>query len=1126
MRFIGHRGKHQSDNANLTLKIDVIQAQNIDVINKFDCNPICFVTTNTYYHNKTNKLKNSNTKWNQILKLKLPKNPKSEWLRVVIYDALPTMAPYSHSTSATATSMALNSPSISAASLNTMTSPSGSGRVKNIYNSSNGSPSPSGWDSPSFRNRYNFDDQEELNSSKTNNYLYLGEVRLSFFDIFKKKDTTTSYNFDVHPAWYPVYDRKRKTAMANDRIGEIQLGFKLESNSKKIPVFQSFNEWKNQLENNLENKKYMHDVTSSQTSLVNPKLSELVNNDVRKVVSESDLAGSRTDSSSSSDVVSITSHPDLIVDEEDLDVEYDILSVVSSNNDLKNIDDGEDAFDLNLEENDEITKDDLFDIKEKGFDLQSMVTVLDEYDVVTPNSSNSATEGVGNIYESFNNFSEGTDDEEMEDTTDISFDSIGNTLLHLKKRTRMKKAKRSMSISSHHPSMNFHISKRIHASGVLYIKFDNIENLPPMKNKISRTTYIMDPFLITTFGRRVFKTSCKKHVLNPTFNEYAAFEVYPTETNHGFYFKVMDKDSFSYNDEVAECTLSWIDMMKEQGDACTWKTYKLPLKITSDSAPKDRKEAVLTIEMQFVPYNQLKENFWQKSVPNGAKKETFDIIELILFFERLGSFTDQDAVDFFKHFGKVAWTGDTITRQQLIEGLQSWNKSIDFRNVWRCPRCLKSCKATRPSRNSKLVLENDLITHFAICTFSGNHKLRKVSYVSTAFASKRWFSKMLIKLTYGNYVLGSNNANILVEDRDTGVIIDEKISAHVKLGMRVIYNGKGTESKKFKNLLKTMSVRQGKKFDSPSSIKNIEPFIKFHSLDLSQCEEVEFKTFNEFFYRKLKAGSRTPEGDNDTVLVSPADSRCAMFSSVHKSKEIWVKGDKFSISRLTRGFHSEVFNDKSCSLGIFRLAPQDYHRFHSPCNGKIGKPIYIEGEYYTVNPMAVRSSLDVFGENVRVIIPIKTPQFGTLLLIAVGAMMVGSIVLTLNEGDVVKRGQEVGYFKFGGSTIILVVPSKSVIFDSDLLKNSLEGIETLVKVGMSIGHSPESLEYRRQRVKIKNSKQLEQIKRSITVTEENAEDIGNVPWQYRALEKFIEHDPLDSLGTSDYDDDEKSASVP
>ncbi|KAG8848534.1 hypothetical protein FRB91_010706 [Serendipita sp. 411] len=116
---------------------------------------------------------------------------------------------------------------------------------------------------------------------------------------------------------------------------------------------------------------------------------------------------------------------------------------------------------------------------------------------------------------------------------------------------------------------------------------------------------------------------------------------------------------------------------------------------------------------------------------------------------------------------------------------------------------------------------------------------------------------------------------------------------------------------------------------------------------------------------------------------------------------------------------------------------------------------YIPGEYYTVNPQAIRTQLDVYGENARKIVPIDSPTFGRVFCACIGAMMVGTICTTLNEGDEVKRGEEYGYFAFGGSTIVTIFQKGMVQWDQDLLDNSLAPLETLVRVGMRIGRKPE-----------------------------------------------------------------------
>jgi phosphatidylserine decarboxylase len=162
--------------------------------------------------------------------------------------------------------------------------------------------------------------------------------------------------------------------------------------------------------------------------------------------------------------------------------------------------------------------------------------------------------------------------------------------------------------------------------------------------------------------------------------------------------------------------------------------------------------------------------------------------------------------------------------------------------------------------------------------------------------------------------------------------------------------------------------------------------------------------------------------------------------------KIWVKGREFSVERLLgNAYPEDAKRYVNGALGIFRLAPQDYHRFHIPVDGVIGTPKTIEGEYYTVNPMAIRSALDVYGENVRVVVPIDSVAHGRVMIICVGAMMVGSTVITRRPGEHVKRAEELGYFKFGGSTILLLFEEGTMKFDDDLVENSKGALETLVR---------------------------------------------------------------------------------
>ncbi|EDO17267.1 hypothetical protein Kpol_538p27 [Vanderwaltozyma polyspora DSM 70294] len=1179
MRIIGRKTKDKQD---LELTVNVGRTQNIDILDDFQCNLVCLVTTNVVYSKRTSTLRRSSTRWNETLKLRLPRSPKSKWLRIVIYDALPitplndiSNTNFSRNSGSNLSLSKLKSESsLSNAHLNNYVSgvsPQQNQNSKLLYKSTSHDhlSTTHSNDSSSLETSYSRSnasspvsthsrdvrgsdtDLYQMANKKNNQkkrYLYLGEVRLSLLDLFRSKDTRNQYKFTVGQNWYKLYDRKREKLKMNvDEenfiIGEILLGFQLRSLSRSKTTFDAYNDWSYNLTTTLKNEKYMRSVRKNPTEsdINNLKNNLLISNSRDDAddmsISENDLFDDDDDVDELDDIDDIDDDVDDII--QDLASTYhQELDNAESNDDMESMLSAYDIISDVVSLSETIT-----DHNNSPLDIGSMATALDEYDVLDQGDVAELTnliddqiieeqlENIRNIslIDDFNEeklldnsnsdesnsssldsksmgyFTEEIIDESDEEIEDQADDLVlrrtkGKLAAKLRgKKNTIKQTKNRLTTTL---SNNYKLTKKRHALGVIFLELQEIRNLPQLKNKISRKNYDMDPFVIMTFGRRVFKTSFRKHNLNPVFNEFATFEVLPQEAHFGIQFKIMDKDSFSYNDHVARTKLPWNEISCQNFSDDVWSSYELPLELTVDPLRAGKSFPVLHVRLKYVPYQELKDYFWKTAVRVTAPYPKFDVVQLLIYLDKLGSFTESEAIEFFTHFRLSPWNGSTITQGQLVEVLRTWKKLSGFNHIWKCPNCLQSFKSTTNSKNSKLYLENDLITHFAMCTFSRKHKLLKPSYVSTDFASKRWFSKFLIKLTYGKYALGSNNANILVQDRDTGVILEEKISAHVKLGMRIIYNGKGPETKKFKTLLKKMSVRQGKKFDSPGSVSQIPGFIRFHSLDLSECEEIKYRTFNEFFYRKLKPGSRVPEGDSPKILVSPADSRSIFFPSINESKKFWIKGSLFTIRRLTNGYKPDLFNERSCSIAIFRLAPQDYHRFHSPCDGIIGKPVYIAGEYFTVNPMAIRSSLDVFGENVRVLIPIETQEFGPILLIAVGAMMVGSIILTCKEGQTIRRGEELGYFKFGGSTIISLVPSKHLRFDSDLLNNSSEQIETLIRVGMSIGHTPDTKEYRRKTVKVSNMSQLERVKRIISISDENSSK-RKEPWQVDAIREWL-----------------------
>ncbi|KAF9930939.1 hypothetical protein FBU30_011048 [Linnemannia zychae] len=282
---------------------------------------------------------------------------------------------------------------------------------------------------------------------------------------------------------------------------------------------------------------------------------------------------------------------------------------------------------------------------------------------------------------------------------------------------------------------------------------------------------------------------------------------------------------------------------------------------------------------------------------------------------------------------------------------------------------------------------------------------------------------------------------------------------------------------KIQHLFSVESVNQGRHFDAPESVAQIPNFIKTYKLDLSELLEpdiTKYETFNQFFYRKLRPSARPiHEKNNPNIIVSSADCRLCVFESITSATRVWIKGKAFTLPNLLRD-ETLASQFEGGSIALFRLAPQDYHRFHSPVSGVVMQDsIDIAGGYVTVNPMAVNNDdVDVFTENVRKVTLIELDPViihpgdnaggreeevenvvEKCLFVSVGALLVGSIVLTgaKSAGTRVEKGDELGYFAYGGSTCILLFQPGSVQFDEDLVATSLKGLETLVRVGERIG---------------------------------------------------------------------------
>jgi phosphatidylserine decarboxylase len=283
-------------------------------------------------------------------------------------------------------------------------------------------------------------------------------------------------------------------------------------------------------------------------------------------------------------------------------------------------------------------------------------------------------------------------------------------------------------------------------------------------------------------------------------------------------------------------------------------------------------------------------------------------------------------------------------------------------------------------------------------------------------------------------------------ERESGQIKTEKVAGEKWL-VWLYYNPIGEATLWVFAKRKLVSSIYGNMMDRTSSAKKIHPFIEDFDIDMSVAQKQEFSNFNDFFTRKLKDDAR-PIDISSNVVVSPADGKIFAYADISNSYFI-IKGYRFDVSSfLDNPDLAQKYHDGA--LLIIRLAPVDYHRFHFPISGNLSQNKKIEGDYYSVNPFALRKKTEILCLNKREYAVISNPLFGDVIMAEVGATMVGSIKQTF-KGSFVNKGEEKGYFNFGGSTVVLLFEKSKIHIDEDLLINTAKGYETTVKMGERIG---------------------------------------------------------------------------
>lgn len=245
-------------------------------------------------------------------------------------------------------------------------------------------------------------------------------------------------------------------------------------------------------------------------------------------------------------------------------------------------------------------------------------------------------------------------------------------------------------------------------------------------------------------------------------------------------------------------------------------------------------------------------------------------------------------------------------------------------------------------------------------------------------------------------------------------------------------------SKSFSNLM-------GKYMNSKYSLKRVDKFINKNDINVYEYSKQKYTSYNDFFIRKVAQGKR-PINANKNAFISPCDSKLSVYL-INDDLTLKIKNSYYSINTLV---DENIMNEyKGGYALVFRLSTDNYHRYCYIDSGTKGKNIHIDGVFHTVQPIALKH-YNFYKTNTREYTVLNTNNFGKVIEVEVGAMGVGKIVNNHEEYKF-KKGEEKGYFEFGGSTIVLLVKKDIIIIDEDIYNNSLENIETNVKYGEKIG---------------------------------------------------------------------------
>jgi phosphatidylserine decarboxylase len=255
------------------------------------------------------------------------------------------------------------------------------------------------------------------------------------------------------------------------------------------------------------------------------------------------------------------------------------------------------------------------------------------------------------------------------------------------------------------------------------------------------------------------------------------------------------------------------------------------------------------------------------------------------------------------------------------------------------------------------------------------------------------------------------------------------------------------EDEAFSAWMRQVAEAWGEFLDTPASAAGIESFASLpnYRIDDYVVGPSGWLTFNQFFAREMRPGKR-PVSDpcDDTVIVSPADAVFMGAWPIGEHSTVTVKGAEWSIAQLLDGSpYADAFKNGTYMHSFLNV--DAYHRYHVPIGGVVKEVRNVHGRVYLDVVKRPDGSLasergDTFQFNQeRGLVVIDSPVLGLVAVVPVGMSFISSVNLTPQVGAELRKGDEFGYFQFGGSDIVIVFQDRNVVLEAEKGRTYLQG---------------------------------------------------------------------------------------